>query len=313
MTWRPPLSRFLSVALACALGLAADSAFAKDLGVRGALWPIEEPDLLLEIETRLEAMKASGELARMRREALARARERVEAPGRVSGVVPARVRRTRLFDPSVRVERDVFAHDGNLIAARGARLNPLDTHPLTRDLLFIDGTRPVEVAWALSRERPSVIVLLAGRPLDLTRAHGRRFSSTRAGGSRGASGSSLHPRCLKPKDRFCGSRKSPWKMKRILKAKGIGHEAPDFYHSNHHRLRPLRRRDVRAVVHGSFREPRGGRVLGMPVPDIDRADPDGERRGRAGHAQPGLSDLFLRETDPQDRSLVRCLGAGAAG
>ena len=54
-------------------------------------------------------------------------------------------------------------------------MNPLDTHPLTRDLLFIDGTRPVEVAWALRHEKPSVIVLLAGRPLDLTRTHGRAF------------------------------------------------------------------------------------------------------------------------------------------
>ena len=40
--------------------------------VRGAVWPIEEPDLLAEIETRLEEMETSGELARMRREALAR-------------------------------------------------------------------------------------------------------------------------------------------------------------------------------------------------------------------------------------------------
>ena len=175
MTWRPPLSRFLSVAIACALTFAADSGTAKDMGRRGTVWPVAEPDLLTEIEDKLEAMKASGELARMRREALARAQERVEAPPRVSGVTPARVPRTRLFDPSVMIERDVLAHDGTLIVARGARVNPLDRHPLTRDLLFIDGTRPIEVAWALRRERPSVIVLLSGRPLALTRAHGRAF------------------------------------------------------------------------------------------------------------------------------------------
>ena len=175
MRRRPPFSRFLSVAIACALTLAAGSGTAKDLGVRGAVWRIEEPDLLAEIEARLEEMETSGELARMRGEALARARERVEAPARVSGVVPARERRTRLFDPSITIARDVFALDGTLIAAKGTRFNPLDRHPLTRDLIFIDGTRPVEVAWALRHEKPSVIVLLAGRPLDLTRAHGRAF------------------------------------------------------------------------------------------------------------------------------------------
>ena len=171
----PPLSRLLSVVIAFALTLMAETVTAKDLGVRGAVWRITEPDLLLDIEARLKAMETTGELARMRREALERARERVEAPPRVSDVLPARVPRTRLFDPSVTLEEDVRAADGTLLAARGARVNPLTTHPLTRDLLFIDGTRPVEVAWALRHEKPSVIVLFAGRPLDLTRAHGRAF------------------------------------------------------------------------------------------------------------------------------------------
>ena len=172
---RLPPRRFFAAALACTLALVAGTAAAKDLGVRGAVWHIEEPDILDEIEARLEAMKASGELARMRREAAERARERVEAPSRVVGIRPARFLRIRRFDPSVTIERDIFAHDGKLIAARGTRINPLERRPLTRDLVFIDGTRPVEVAWAIAREKPSVIVLLAGRPLELMRAHGRAF------------------------------------------------------------------------------------------------------------------------------------------
>jgi len=162
-------------AFVCALTLAAQPGAARDLGVRGAVWPVAEPDLLAQIEARLGAMEASGELARMRGEAVGRARKRIEAPARVEGIGPARVRRTRLFDPSFAVERDIRTHDGALIAARGARINPLDVRPLTRDLLFIDGGRPVEVAWALRRERPARIVLVAGRPLDLMRTHGRPF------------------------------------------------------------------------------------------------------------------------------------------
>ncbi len=162
-------------AVGCVLMLAAQPGAAKDLGVRGAVWPVAEPDLLAEIEARLDAMEASGEMARMRGEAVERARERIEAPGRVEGIGLARVHHTRLFDPSIELERDARTADGTLIAARGARINPLDMQPLTRDLLFIDGARPVEVAWALRRERPARIVLVAGRPLDLMRAHGRRF------------------------------------------------------------------------------------------------------------------------------------------
>ena len=56
---------------------------------------------------------------------------------------------------------------------RGSIRSP--STPLTRGLLFIDGRREAEVAWALAHEGPAKIVLLAGRPLALARAHGRPF------------------------------------------------------------------------------------------------------------------------------------------
>lgn len=175
MTRRRFRTRVLAAAVGCMLTLAAQPASAKDLGVRGAVWPVAEPDLLVQIDARLGEMEASGETARMRREAAERARQRIEAPERVAGIVTARVHGTRLFDPSITVDRDIRTADGTLIAARGARVNPLDAQPLTRDLLFIDGARRVEVAWALRHGRPSRIVLVAGRPLDLMRVHGRPF------------------------------------------------------------------------------------------------------------------------------------------
>ena len=155
------------------------TAMAKDLGVRGATWPVAEPDLLEEIEARLVGMRRSGEMARFEAEARARARAALEEPEPVPGIAPARERRIRPFDPAIVVERDIRLPDGTLLAAAGDRVNPLARHPLTRALLFVDGTRAAEIAWALAREdgrgRRAKIVLLAGRPLDLARAHGRPF------------------------------------------------------------------------------------------------------------------------------------------
>ena len=151
------------------------AASAKDLGVRGATWPVAEPDLLEEIETRLLEMQRSGALARLQAEARERARRRIEEPDPVPGIAPAREARTRTFDPAIVVERDIRAPDGTLIAAAGARANPLERMPLTRDLLFVDGRRTAEIAWALAHGRPAKIVLLAGRPLDLMRKHRRPF------------------------------------------------------------------------------------------------------------------------------------------
>ena len=156
-------------------GHLAAPAFAKDLGVRGATWPVAEPDLLGEIETRLLEMQRSGELARFEAEARDRARRRIEEPEPVAGIAPATRERSRLFDPAIVVERDIRTPDGALIAAAGTRVNPLERMPLTRDLLFVDGRRAAEIAWALAHDRAAKIVLLAGRPLDLMRKHGRTF------------------------------------------------------------------------------------------------------------------------------------------
>ena len=157
------------------LAAVAPPAVAKDLGVRGETWPIAEPDLLEQIGTRLAALELSGETARFEREAIARARAHVEAPPRVTGVVPATEPRSWLFDPSIVIERDVATPDGTVIAAAGTRVNPLLARPLSRDVLFVDGARTVEVAWALAQPRPARIVLVGGRPLALSRAHGRSF------------------------------------------------------------------------------------------------------------------------------------------
>ena len=182
---RLPPSCFRSLATVClvAIPLAALSAplSAKDLGVRGAAWPVVEPDLLAEIEARLTTMRRSGELARFEAEARERARSRLEEPEPVPGIAPARRDRSRSFDPSITVDRDIRAHDGTLIAAAGTRVDPFAYAPLTRDLLFVDGRREVEIAWALAHGRPSKIVLLAGRPLDLARRHGRPFHFDQGG------------------------------------------------------------------------------------------------------------------------------------
>ena len=48
----------MPAAIVCVLTLAPRPGAARDLGVRGVLWPVAEPDLLAEIEARLGAMEA---------------------------------------------------------------------------------------------------------------------------------------------------------------------------------------------------------------------------------------------------------------
>ena len=153
--------------------LAAMPTLAKDLGVRGATWPVAEPDLLDAIAERLEALRDAGAFARWETEAKARARAHLEAPPRVPGIGPATEDRVRRLDPAVTVARDLVAPDGTVLARAGTRINPLDHVRLSRPLLLVDGTRQVEVAWALGYPTPATLVLVAGRPLALARIHRR--------------------------------------------------------------------------------------------------------------------------------------------
>ena len=171
---RPALRLLSAPAVAAALVLAAPAS-AADLGVRGATWPVAEPDLLAQIEARLVEMERSGELGRLESEARANTRRKLEAPDPTSGIAPARETRSRLWDPAITVARDIRTPDGLLIAAAGMRVNPLERVTLSRGLLFVDGRREAEIAWALAHEGPAKIVLLAGRPLDLMRQYRRPF------------------------------------------------------------------------------------------------------------------------------------------
>ena len=169
------MMRPAALLLVATLAALPASASAKDLGVRGATWGIAEPDLLEEIEARLLEMQRSGEMARFEAEARERARRTLEEPPPVPDIARATRERSRLFDPAIVVERDIRSADGILIAAAGTPVNPLERMPMTRDLLFVDGRREAEIVWALAHDRPSKIVLLGGRPLDLMRRHRRPF------------------------------------------------------------------------------------------------------------------------------------------
>ena len=173
------MKRISIVLFAVLLVGTAPVASARDLGVRGATWPVAEPDLLAQIEARLLDMQGSGELVRLEKEARERARRKLEVPDPVPGIAPAKTEQTRLFDPGITVAQHIRTPDGVLIAAGGTRIDPLERLPLTRGLVFIDGRREAEIAWALAHEsesaRPAKIVLLAGRPLDLMRRYRRPF------------------------------------------------------------------------------------------------------------------------------------------
>ena len=150
---------------------------AADHGQMGETFPIIETDLLTTIETRLKTLEANGGIERMQRQMQEQAVASVRRPKPVDGMTPATARREWLFDPSIVTEDDIVDAKGNLIAARGTRVNPLDMVQLSQALVFIDGDNPAELAWAVKTwsDARAKIIFVSGSPFDAMKPWQRRF------------------------------------------------------------------------------------------------------------------------------------------
>lgn len=150
---------------------------ARDYGQAGQAFPVIEPDLLATIEARLRRAEASGELARTNALFARRVEAKVRRPTPVAGLTPAEETRSWDFDPSVRIDHDVRDQKGNLIAAAGQKVNPLDFVAIKQDLVFVAGDDADEVAWAVGRysDLKAKIIFVNGSPIEAMTTAKRRF------------------------------------------------------------------------------------------------------------------------------------------
>lgn len=155
----------------------ATSAFAKDYGTFGALFPIIEPSLLDTIKGRLLEMEEAGELDEMQSEFEETTRAYVTRPKPVLGLEKAYEYRAFEVDLSITVETDLADQNGNVFARRGTVVNPLAYSRFNKTIILFDGDDPAQVAFALSEgdELDTLLVIVSGEPLELTRINGRRF------------------------------------------------------------------------------------------------------------------------------------------
>lgn len=168
---------FVWLVLTGAAVMAPGATLAKDYGTHGPVWEIAEPNLLEVIEARLSEMEKSGALETMREEMQETTRAYVNHPRPVMGLLPAEKPHSYEVDLSITLERDLMDHRGQVFARAGTRINPLDYSHFNQRIVVFDGDDPEQVAFALSagNELDTLLVLTNGAPLELMRAHGRRF------------------------------------------------------------------------------------------------------------------------------------------
>jgi conjugal transfer pilus assembly protein TraW len=151
--------------------------FAKDLGVQGNVYTIKETNLASDIKNKLKSLKKSGKLAKLEKQWQEKTIAGTKRPKPVDGLYKATKIREFVFDPTVELKKDIFDHQGNLVAAKGKKINPLDYHNLTENLLFIDGDDRQQLVWAKKKVKThqAMIILTKGNIIDLMNVEKIRF------------------------------------------------------------------------------------------------------------------------------------------
>ncbi len=149
---------------------------AKDFGKQGATFAVKEEGFIAMIMRKLKSVNIEEHKQKMQNIA----KERVETPKPIFGIIRTLKQSVHSFDPSFVLDEDIYLPDGKLLHSRGARVNPLDHMEWTGKLVFIDATDSTQVAWLklqnykqneqeteVQQNSIMKIVLVAGKPIEL--------------------------------------------------------------------------------------------------------------------------------------------------
>ncbi len=144
-------TRFLIFSCILALFITGTS-HAKNLGVWGALFPIEEQDIREFIYQRLNEMEQNGEMVILKEKFIRNVKEHTLRPTPVTGLTVienTKKPKTFFFDPTYILNKDIDDDKGKIIAKAGTIINPLDTIKLHGVLFFLNADDERQINWAL--------------------------------------------------------------------------------------------------------------------------------------------------------------------
>jgi conjugal transfer pilus assembly protein TraW len=139
---------------------------AKDLGMHGHVYEIQEEDFLEVLKRRMEALDKEKVLASQKKIQNDIANSFKE-PRPVEDISKAQSYRSLFYGPTVCAQEDITNEKGEVIIAKGKCINPLTLISTFDDLLFFDATDVSQIAWAKKQAGNMKWILVKGRPLDL--------------------------------------------------------------------------------------------------------------------------------------------------
>lgn len=152
------------IALAAVISIFAIEA--KDFGIQGQTFPIEEQNLKNVLQAKAKHLSQEGVEKRAKHFV-----EKIQEKGglfkKVSWIKEATSYSSFFYDPSTSLEEDILDAEGRVLFEKGSKINPLDHVTLDRGLLFFDGSSSKHIQWAESQEGEFKWILTNGNPLKL--------------------------------------------------------------------------------------------------------------------------------------------------
>lgn len=128
-------------------------AYAKNLGVWGAVFTIEEQDIKEFIYARLRQMEQNGQLAKIRATFITNVKNHIIRPAAVADLTTTDAPKTFYYDPTYVLAKDITDEKGGMIAKAGTTINPFDTIKMSSVWLFFNADDPRQVKWALAKAK----------------------------------------------------------------------------------------------------------------------------------------------------------------
>jgi conjugal transfer pilus assembly protein TraW len=145
---------------------------AKDLGIQGHLFPIEEEDLLESLKNKI-AHLSENEVNMIQGKVQNHYATQVQNPSPIPSLQEAKVYHLFYLNPTICAEEEIKDHKGHMVVTKGKCFNPLETIVHLDALLFFDAANPMHLAWAKRENQRNKWVLVKGQPLELEEQENR--------------------------------------------------------------------------------------------------------------------------------------------
>jgi conjugal transfer pilus assembly protein TraW len=147
--------------------LFSKNAEAKNLGIHGNIWEIQEVNIITYIKQHI----AKQDVEALNKNFAKNAEKQILHPKPATNIIKTIHQTVHYFDPTITLTKDITDQNGKILHTKGTKINPLHHMVFKKTLIFIDGNDTKQVEYASKINGETKIILVKGSPIKLMQKH----------------------------------------------------------------------------------------------------------------------------------------------